>query len=100
MLPSMIPEASSPDPTPAPAASAQTLMAQFYTQLRRRTEFKMAHQPPGQTIQATAVVHEFWPKLSKDPARQWANPRQFFATAAEAMRQIFIDRARRRPDAR
>ena len=100
MLPSMIPEASSPDPTPALAASAQTLMAQVYTQLRGLAVFKMGHQPPGQTIQATALVHEVWLKLSKDPARQWANPRQFFATAAEAMRQILIDRARHRPGAR
>ena len=80
MLPSMIPEASSPDPTPAPAASAQTLMAQVYTQLRGLAVFKMGHQPPGQTIQATALVHEVWLKLSKDqpgsgPTRGSSSPR-------------------------
>ncbi len=77
-------------------ASAPTLMAQVYSQLRQLAEFKMAQQQPGQTIQATALVHEVWLKLAKDTDRAWASPRQFFATAAEAMRQILIDRARRR----
>jgi RNA polymerase sigma factor (TIGR02999 family) len=90
----MTPETSSP--TDPAAAGAHTLMAQIYSQLHQLAEFKMARQQPGQTVQATALVHEVWLKLAKDADRRWENPRQFFATAAEAMRQILIDRARRR----
>lgn len=91
----VIPDTSSLEGTPS-VAGAQTLMAQVYSRLRQLAEFKMAQQAPGQTIQATALVHEVWLKLAKDPDRLWVNERQFFATAAEAMRQILIDRARRR----
>jgi len=56
----------------------------------------MADQPPGHTLQATALVHEAWIKLSKQPGRQWRDSRHYLSTAAEAMRQILIDRARKR----
>ena len=56
----------------------------------------MAEQPPGQTLQATALVHEAWIKLSKQPDRKWRDSRHYISTAAEAMRQILIDGARKR----
>jgi RNA polymerase sigma factor (TIGR02999 family) len=56
----------------------------------------MAQQPPGQTLQATALVHEAWLKLAGSNSANWRDRRHFFRTAAEAMRQILIDRARRR----
>jgi len=56
----------------------------------------MADQPPGHTLQATALVHEAWIKLSKQPGRQWRDSRHYLSTSAEAMRQILIDRARKR----
>jgi RNA polymerase sigma factor (TIGR02999 family) len=55
----------------------------------------MAQERPGQTLQATALVHEAWLRLSGE-GHLWANRSQFFAAAAEAMRRILIDRARRR----
>lgn len=56
----------------------------------------MAQQQPGQTLQATALVHEAWLKLSAGSTDQWRDRQHFFRAAAEAMRQILIDRARRR----
>src|SRR3974390_2783408 len=56
----------------------------------------MAQQPPGQTLQATALVHEAWLKLAAQDGWRWRDRQHFFRAAAEAMRQILIDRARRR----
>jgi RNA polymerase sigma factor (TIGR02999 family) len=56
----------------------------------------MARERPGQTLQATALVHEAWLRLAGDENRRFANRAHFFAAAAEAMRRILIDRARRR----
>src|SRR5262249_517027 len=57
---------------------------------------KMANERPGQTLQATALVHEAWIKLAGSTDQQWRSRRHFFGAAAEAMRRILIDRARRR----
>jgi RNA polymerase sigma factor (TIGR02999 family) len=67
-----------------------------YQELRRLAAFKMAQQPPGQTLQPTALVHEAWLKLvgAENPA--FKNRSHFFSAAAEAMRHILIDRARRK----
>ena len=71
-----------------------------YDELRRLATAKMAQQPPGQTLQATALVHEAWLKLAGSDSAPWRDRQHFFRTAAEAMRQILIDRARRRLRAR
>jgi RNA polymerase sigma factor (TIGR02999 family) len=55
----------------------------------------MTHEKEGLTLQTTALVHEVYVRLSSDPAVVWENPRQFFAVAAESMRRILIERARR-----
>jgi RNA polymerase sigma factor (TIGR02999 family) len=67
-----------------------------YEELRRLAAAKMAQQPPGQTLQATALVHEAWLKLQSSGADPWRDRQHFFRSAAAAMRQILIDRARRR----
>jgi len=76
--------------------AAEELLPLVYTELRRIAGARMAHQPPGQTLQATALVHEAWLKLVGGERNQWNNRRHFFAAASEAMRHILIDRARRR----
>jgi len=67
-----------------------------YKQLRRLAAAKLAREKPGQTLQATALVHEAWLKVAGAGQATWKNRAQFFAVAAEAMRRILIDRARRR----
>lgn len=74
----------------------EELLLLAYEELRRLATSKMAGQPPGQTLQATALVHEAWLKLAASNAAPWQDRQHFFRTAAEAMRQILIDRARRR----
>jgi len=67
-----------------------------YSELRRLASARMAHQPPGQTLQPTALVHEAYLRLAGSDRLQWANRAHFFAAAAEAMRQILVERARRK----
>lgn len=67
-----------------------------YSELRRLAASKMAQERPGQTLQATALVHEAWLRLGADQQPQWGNRAHFFGAAAEAMRRILIDRARKR----
>jgi RNA polymerase sigma factor (TIGR02999 family) len=74
--------------------AASELVLLVYEELRRLAAAKMAHQPPGQTLQATALVHEAWLKLAGQPSGSWNDRQHFFRAAAEAMRQILIDRAR------
>src|SRR6185369_8417629 len=61
---------------------------------------RMGRESPGQTLQATALVHEAWLRLGGDQQPTWANRAHFFAAAAEAMRRILIDHARRKLAAR
>jgi RNA polymerase sigma factor (TIGR02999 family) len=75
--------------------AAEKLLPLVYVELRRLAAAKMAEQP-GQTLQATALVHEAWLKLAGSAASGWRDRQHFFRAAAEAMRQILIDRARRR----
>jgi len=75
---------------------AEVLLPQVYEELRRLAACKMAQEPPGQTLQATALVHEAWLRLAAQDNQTYANRTHFFAVAAEAMRRILIDRARRR----
>jgi RNA polymerase sigma factor (TIGR02999 family) len=78
------------------AQAAEELLPLVYEELRRLAAAKMAQQPPGQTLQGTALVHEVWLKLTAQEGSRWRDRQHFFRAAAEAMRQILIDRARRR----
>src|SRR5215468_5780969 len=76
-----------------PQAAAQ-LLPLVYDELRRLAAAQLAREKPGQTLEATALVHEAYLRLVGD--QQFANRRHFFAAAATAMRRILIDRARAR----
>ncbi len=78
------------------AKAAEELLPLVYHQLRTLAAQKMAGQPPGQTLQPTALVHEAWLRMAGSGHAQYAGQAHFFAVAAEAMRQILIDRARRK----
>jgi RNA polymerase sigma factor (TIGR02999 family) len=89
---------SEPDDRSADCASdseTEALFALVYDELRKLAERQLASEPSGMTLQATALVHEAYLKLS-GRERTWAGRRQFFAAAAEAMRRIIVDHARRR----
>ena len=79
-----------------PEPNASELLSVVYDKLRRLAAQKMAHEQPGQTLQPTALVHEAWLRLGHSSGRPWDSREHFFAAAAEAMRRILIDRARRR----
>ena len=76
--------------------AAEELLPLVYEELRRLAAHRMANEQPGQTLQATALVHEAWLKLAGSNRQQWRDRRHFFGAAAEAMRRILIDRARKR----
>lgn len=78
------------------AQAADRLLPLVYEELRKLAAAKMAKEAPGQTLQPTALVHEVWLRLGGDAQPEWKNRAHFFAAAAETMRRIFIDRARRR----
>jgi len=82
------------------ALAAPELLSLVYKELRRVAAAKMASEAPGQTLQATALVHEAWLRLTGDERRQWNDRTHFFASAAEAMRRILVDNARRKRAAR
>ena len=76
--------------------AAAQLLPLVYEELRKLAAHKMSLQPPGQTLQATALVHEAYLRLVGSKEKRWESRRHFFCAAAEAMRHILIDRARRR----
>src|SRR5205809_5243528 len=84
--------------------AADDLLPLVYDELRKLAAQKLAHEKPGQTLDATALVHEAYLRLVgnvKDEApgaedRGWANRRHFIAAAAEAMRRILVENARRK----
>jgi RNA polymerase sigma factor (TIGR02999 family) len=76
--------------------AAEKLLTLVYDELRRLAAYKLAQEAPGQTLQPTALVHEAWLKLVGADGRKFENRSHFFAAAAEAMRRILVDRARRR----
>jgi len=81
----------------AASLRAQSLLQLVYDELRRLAATKLAHEKPGQTLQTTALVHEAYLKLVVSGQRQeWECRTRFFAAAAEAMRRILIDKARRK----
>jgi RNA polymerase sigma factor (TIGR02999 family) len=77
--------------------AADQLLPLVYDELRRLAARKIAQEKPGQTLQATALVHEAYVRLvDVDQAQHWNSRGHFFATAAEAMRRILVDQARRK----
>jgi RNA polymerase sigma factor (TIGR02999 family) len=78
-----------------PHAGAQ-LLPLVYDELRRLAAAKMARETLDQTLQPTALVHEVWLRLGGDKQPTWANRAHFFGAAAESMRRILIDNARRK----
>jgi RNA polymerase sigma factor (TIGR02999 family) len=78
------------------ACAANELLSLVYEELRRLAAAKMASEAPGQTLQATSLVHEAWLRLISDDKRKWNDRTHFFAAAAEAMRRILVDNVRRK----
>src|SRR6266404_3638374 len=76
--------------------AADELLELVYDELRRLATSKMARESPGQTLQPTELVHEAWLRLVGTENPKFANRAHFFSAAAEAMRRILIDRARRK----
>src|SRR5438270_1538493 len=77
--------------------AAEQLLPLVYNELRRLAAEKLAQERPGQTLQATALVHEAYLRLvDVDKAQHWNSRGHFFAAAAEAMRRILVERARRK----
>jgi RNA polymerase sigma factor (TIGR02999 family) len=80
--------------------AAEQLLPLVYDELRKLATQKLAQEKPGQTLQATALVHEVYIRLVQSPQREqgrsWDSRRHFFAAAAEAMRRILVERARHR----
>jgi RNA polymerase sigma factor (TIGR02999 family) len=105
------PDPRSPSPSDPPAGeitlllqraelgdgqAADRILPLVYDELRKLAAAKMSRETPGQTLQATALVHEAWLRLGGDQQPNWKNRAHFFAAAAEAMRRILVDNARHR----
>jgi RNA polymerase sigma factor (TIGR02999 family) len=83
------------------AAAAEQLLPLVYSELRKLAAHKMAQESPGHTLQPTALVHEAWLRLLKpEEQARFANRAHFFSAAAEAMRRILVESARRKGRAR
>ena len=81
--------------------AAEQLLPLVYDELRKLAAAKLAREAPGQTLQATALVHEAYLRLvGDDPEHPWDSRGHFFAAAAEAMRRILVERARRKKSVR
>jgi RNA polymerase sigma factor (TIGR02999 family) len=76
--------------------AAEELLPLVYDELRRIAAYKMAQESPGKTLQPTALVHEAWLRLIGDGNENFAGRGHFFAVAAEAMRRILVESARRK----
>ena len=81
---------------PGKGVAAQELLPLVYQELRRLAASKLAGERPGQTLQPTALVHEAWLRLGGAGGGPWQNRGHFFAAAAEAMRRILVENARRK----
>jgi len=78
-------------------SAAEQLLPLVYDELRRLAAQKLAHETPGQTLQPTALVHEAYLRLvDQEQAQHWDSKGHFFAAAAEAMRRILVENARRK----
>ncbi len=78
------------------AVATDQLLPLVYAELRRLAANRMAHEAPGNTLQPTALVHEAWLRLGGEEAPVFANRAHFFGAAAEAMRRILVESARRK----
>lgn len=78
------------------AKAGEELLPLVYDDLRRLAAAKMAREAPGQTLQPTALVHEAWLRLGGDGQPNWQNRLHFLGAAAEAMRRILVENARRK----
>jgi len=78
------------------ANAAEQLLPLVYAELRKLAAQKLAREKPGQTLQATALVHEAYVRLVGTSDAQWQSRGHFFSAAAEAMRRILVERARRK----
>ena len=87
----LLQQAQSGDPE-----AAERLMPLVYDELRKLAAAKISQERPGQTLQATALVHEAWQRLAGDQRTTWENRAHFFGAAAEAMRRILVEQARRK----
>ena len=88
----ILPQIEQGDPS-----AAEQLLPLVYDELRKLAAAKLANEKPGQTLQATALVHEAYLRLvDQTTPQQWDSSRHFFAAAAEAMRRILIERARQK----
>jgi RNA polymerase sigma factor (TIGR02999 family) len=76
--------------------AAEELLPLVYGELRRLAAHKMANEAPGQTLQPTALVHEAWLRLTDSTRQEWRGREHFFSAAAEAMRRILVENARRK----
>jgi RNA polymerase sigma factor (TIGR02999 family) len=76
--------------------AAEELLPLVYDELRRLAAHLMAREPAGHTLQPTALVHEAWLRLAREEKQSWKTRTQFMCVAAEAMRRILIDHARRK----
>ena len=76
--------------------AAEELLPLVYDELRKLAAHRMAGEAAGHTLQPTALVHEAWLRLVRTPNQAWQNRAHFFRTAAECMRRILIDNARRK----
>ena len=76
--------------------AAEELLPLVYNELRKLAASRMANEAAGQTLQATALVHEAWLRLVHSNAQSWENRAHFFGAAAEAMRRILVENARRK----
>ncbi len=82
--------------TAGDAAASSQLLPLVYDELRKLAAWKLASESSGQTLQPTDLVHEAWLRLVGDDESQWDSRGHFFAAAAEAMRRILVDNARRK----
>jgi RNA polymerase sigma factor (TIGR02999 family) len=78
------------------AKAAEELLPLVYDELRKLAAVRMANEVPGQTLQPTALVHEVWLRLVGGSEHDWNSRGHFFAAAAEAMRRILVENARRK----
>jgi len=78
------------------AQTSAELLPLVYEELRRLAAHKLSQERPGQTLQATSLVHEAWLRIVGTESREWDGKTHFFAAAAEAMRRILVENARRK----
>ncbi|MCB1134104.1 MAG: sigma-70 family RNA polymerase sigma factor [Verrucomicrobiae bacterium] len=78
----------------------QSLVGELYRELKKLAQAKLAFERPGMTLNATALVHEAWIRLEQSSPESWRDRSQFFASAAEAMRRILVEAARKRKAAK